>query len=502
MISQIDNFIKNIEKNEKIITYLKNIYKVEVGDDPIIPDAYIEGKINQVDAIENEKTDFATFEEKVIALNLPSINDKNIKLKITKMKKAKDTKFLIKSLDISNYGDRYFNHELFKRVIDGMKILKSVESINLKYNNMDDSYVDLVCELFNIENLKRIDLSFNNFTKFAAKKIINCLKNINKLEFFDVSYNPWCLDDLTCTNFSSCLKSHTNLFHFGLSDSSRDSAIRIMHTKPDLRSLNLDDSGYKPRAFETLARALADRKYSLAILSLKFCNIDIIASSYIEKALRQNKSLVCLNLHSTGLPDVGGGKIISALENNKYLTEIDLSCNKLADEFCIKFNKTLKLNVILNSANIAKNYLIKNENFEHILEGLINNQNIFTLGDLSDTRVGVKLRESAEKILNLNMKCIEYMDKGNISLRESQQGKVAMNEFIELNKSQKANFFKSSNDFQMKEKNKRENLDAHVMNSERSMEQDYNNEEKELILKYDIKFNEKDIVDNFEFFSN
>ncbi len=45
MISKVDNIIKTLEKKEIIINYLKSIYKVEVGEEPTIPEAYIDQNV-------------------------------------------------------------------------------------------------------------------------------------------------------------------------------------------------------------------------------------------------------------------------------------------------------------------------------------------------------------------------------------------------------------------------------------------------------------------------
>lgn len=489
MLTQVDTFIKNIEKKDKIINYLKSIYKIEVGEEAVIPDVYIEGdeeaKKEEVNFGSESSEHFASFEEKIDSLNLPSVNDKNIKLKIAKLKKAKDTKFLIKHLNLSGYAYKGFSLDLFKRVVEGLKIFKSVEDINLRKNNLDDSYAEQICELFNIEGLKRIDLSYNHFHKGAAKKFTNAVKNSSKLEYLDLTHNPFNQDEYSCANICTALKSHPNLFHFGLSDSSRDSALRVLQFKPDLRSLNLEDSRYKHKAFEYFTKFLVDKKYTLAVLSLKYCTIDLFSANHLEKSLRVNKTLVYLNLYSSGLSDIAATRIISALEMNRTLIDLDLGANKLGEIFCHKVNKLLKVNNILNRLNISKNYLITSDDFSLILEGLVNNQSIISLGDLSDMKIGVKIRESAEIILDLNRK---YIDGGKIN---ELNGTNTLNSLTEFNKSQKMNFFKSSVDFEGQEKLKRESLDY---NSHEGIYSDYAG----IMNKYDIKLIPEE--DNFNFF--
>ena len=481
MISQVDDFIKQIEKKEKIINYLKTIYRIEIGDEPIVPEAYIEkGIIAEGDTIINSENnkEYATFAEKIESYRLPDISDKNIKLKIQKLKKQKDTKFLLKTIDISNYCDKGFKTEILKKLVDGIKILKSVEVLNLKNNKMDDSFSDLICDIFTIDSIKRLDLSFNNFTKLSGKKFASIIKNFKHLEYLDFTYNPICHDEFSCTQLSIAVKPHTNLFHFGLSDCSRDSVIRLLNSKPNIRSLNLDDCKYKLKSFESLFKCLNDKKYSLAILSLRYTNIDGYVGYYLERTFRLNKTLVYVNLYGCGITDKIGAKLISGLENNKSIVEIDLGFNKLNSSFCEKLAQVVKLNNTLNVINLSKNILIDSSNFQCIVEALVNNQNIVSLGDLTETKIGVKLRESADIILNLN--------------RKFNDNEIA----LDLNKTQKQGFFRASIDLDEYERKNRENIgednDEEIKIDENSINQ--------VVIKYDIKMNE-DEFDNFQHFN-
>jgi hypothetical protein len=531
MLSQVDLFLKNIEKKDKTISYLKNIYRIEVGEEAVIPRRYIDDEnladsnnlkntekeeqqeSEKVNNLEYQK-DYISFEEKVESLNLPSINDKNAKLKIAKLKKMKDNKFLINHLDLSYYADKGINLTLFKNVVEGIKILKSVQDLNLKNNNLDDNYSDIICELFSIESLKRINLSNNNLTKLTAKKLTNSIKNSSKLEYLDLSFNPFNLDEYSCSTICLALKSHPNLFHFGLCDSTRDSAVKFLLFKNDMKSILLDDSRYKAKTFEYFTKILQDKKFNLAILSLRYTNIDLFCAAAIEKGLKLNKSLVYLNLYSSGISDIAASRIISSLEYNQSLIELDLGANNLAGVFCKSFSRVLKLNSHLQKVNLSKNFKIIDKDFSDILEGLVNNQSIISLGDLEDSKIGVKIRESAETILELNKKFLSEARTIIIGL-ENEESKIKEDKnkislynlsLSSLNMSQKMNFLKSSIDFEGQEKIKRENLDiCDIKNRE-------NNDDQEvlklanLVNTYSIKLyeegrnNESDQVIDFFIF--
>ena len=493
MLSKVDEFLLNIEKKEKVIKYLKTIYRVEVGEEAVVPDAYIEGGM-RLETFNTEEggassseleTQFSTFKEKINSLKLPEINDKDIKAKIAKMRKEKSP-LLLKEINISNYGDKGITQELFMKLLDGMRILKSVEMINLKNNKLDDSYIDFVCELLNIEGLKRIDISFNNFQKNAARKLYTTIKTGKALEYFDCSFNPFCSDEFSVTQVTFSLKSHPNIFHIGISDCTRDSVLKVIPYLPNLRSLNLDDCRYKAKSLEQLFKQLTDKKYSnsIAELSMRYLPIDTINSGIFEKIVRLNKTLVHLNLYGCNLSDCAGSRIIKEIENNKTLVSLNLGFNNLGDEFCASFGQKIDHNYTLSTINITKNYLICNKNFYHIVESLVNNQTLTSLGDLTDTKVGVKLRESAELILGINKKFLyneilldfSKTEKQNF-LRLSMEGVEKVADEININKNERER--------DIKDQVKVESLEDQI---------------NRVISKYEINLKE-DELDDFQFFN-
>jgi Ran GTPase-activating protein (RanGAP) involved in mRNA processing and transport len=480
MNSRIENVIKELEYKDRIINYLKNIYKIEVGEDVLIPDAYIMEKKKDLEKYtaddELMTKPYHTFEEKVNALRLPDVNDKNIKNKIAKLKKERDTKFLIRHLDLSSYSEKGITPELLKKVIDGMKVLKSVEWIDLRYNKLDDSFSNVICEMLGIDTLKRVDISHNCLNKVATKKILNVLKAAKHLEYFDMSFNP-IKDEIVCINLCNAIRFHDKIFHFGISDMSKDAAVKFVHYKPELRSLNIDDSRYKPKAYETVSKFLTEKRYNLAVLSMRFNNVDLVVAYSIAKGLRVNKTLVYLNLYNCGIIDLAGEKIITALETNRSLVELDLSKNKLGDLSCQAIGNILRQNTILTKIHISKNYSINDASFTKVIDGLVRNQTLLTLGNLSDLKISLKLRQSVEQLFTLNL---EYVNN-----------KIN----TDLNKSQKLDCLKVSLDFQSYEKDKRERLEKSI--DVNGLKKDELELEKDLINKYDIKFDQED----FEFFN-
>ena len=463
MITNIGQMINNLEKNEKIIEYLKDAYKEKTGEEIAFPtdeDLKSSNFLNEDDEsirIPNQK--FSTFKDKVNSLNLPDINDKEAKSRIEKLRRLKDTKILIKKLDLSHFEKKDVTLEQVKKVNDGLKILKSVEDINISHNNLSDNYIDYIIELLVVPNLVKINLSHNNLTLACIKKFSAALKNLRHLKYLDISYNPFNREEYACLVVCQSLKDCEKLEHFGLCDSTRESAIRLVSNHPYLTSLNLEDSKYKKKSWDSLGRYLSNKKYNITRLSLKYCKIDFLyAGNYLTKAFAKNKTLVYLNLYNTGIDDVTGSMIMQSLCGHKCLTELNLGENFLSTHFCRTLGNVLKINTVFKKIDITKNYKIVNENYQFILEGLVDNQTLESLGDLIDMKIGVKYRESTEKLLLLNKKFESWQESANV-------------------KNQKIDFFMSSVGFDKleKEKNEREKLMHSLKIKEAEEEEKENN---------------------------
>lgn len=407
MISSIENLIDNLDKKEQVISYLKTIYKEKTGEEPVIPEISEQNQFMPTESDEQSETvpnqRFQSFKDKVNSLNLPSVNDKDAKNRIEKLRRKKDTSVLIQKLDLSHFANKEITHELMRKVIEGLKILKSVQILILSHNDLNDSYIDLIIDFLLLPGLSQIDLSYNKLTPACIKKLNNTIKAAKNLQYFDVSYNPFNNDEFSCLTLCSSMKNCEKLFHFGICDSSRDSGIRVLSMRPSLKSLNLEDSRYKKKTWDFFTRYLSNKKYELSILSLKYCYIDFVyGATFLSKGLAKNRTLLRLNLYSTGLCDVSGKLIIESLINHRLLQELDLGANKLSTNSCIAIGKMLKVNKVIKEINITRNYNIVNENFTYIIEGLVENNTLLSLGDLIDTKIGVKFRECTEKLLSNN----------------------------------------------------------------------------------------------------
>ena len=422
MISKIGSLIETIENDEKLIAYIKKAYKEKTGEEIVIPDLK---HLSEIQSRKEETQDshpnlkFNSFKDKVIAMNLPDLTDRETRMRLDKLRRMKDTKILIKESDLSHFEGKEMTPDLLYKVIDGFKALRSVEEINLSHNGLGDDCIDVICDFLMLKGLTKLNLSFNKLTKSSVKKLVATLKGCKRLLLLDVSYNEFNLDKYSCILVCGALKECDKIEHFGINDTSGDSSLRFINNHPTLISVNLEDSLYKKKNWDSLSKIISNtKKFKIKNLSLKFCTIKLDSALSLIKAFKKNNTLKYLNLYNTGLNDLTGPQIIFAFAQNQSLQELDLGANKLSTNFCKAFGAVLRTNFHLRKVNITKNHMISRDDYFFILEGLVNNQSIISLGDLIDMKIGVKCRECTEKLLSMN-KNIDWRDLEQIKKAKS-----------------------------------------------------------------------------------
>ena len=487
MISKIGSLIETIENNEKLITYIKKTYKEKTGEEIVIPDLKLlterqQRKEEESDAHPNLK--FNSFKDKVTAMNLPDISDRETRLRLDKLRRMKDTKILIRESDLSHFEGKDMTPDLLYKVIDGFKALRSLEEINLSHNGLGDEFIDVISDFLMLKGLTSINLSFNKLTKNSVKKLVATLKGCKRLLYLDVSYNNFNSDKYSCILVCGALKECDKIKHFGINDSSGDSSLRFINNHSSLTSVNLEDSLYKKKNWDSLSKIISNtKKFKIEKLSLKFCTIRLEATLSLIKGFRKNTTLKYLNLYNTGINDVTGPQIIFSFLKNEVLEELDLGANKLSINFCKAFGAMLRVNFTLRKVNITKNHLITRDDYFYILEGLVNNQSIISLGDLIDMKIGVKCRECTEKLLNMN-KNIEWRD-------------------LELIKKNKSNLYFSNignefllNDEKNKQEESKEEENEFAKTIKNTLKENPNKYFKESIDKFHYKLNKDNIENN------
>lgn len=425
MIPSVADLIDDNQHKDFVISYIKTKYKEKTGEDIDIPEQHepkvLESFPNEPeefqDSIPNAK--YHSFKEKVNALKLPSPIDKDAKARIEKMRRQKDKSIFIEKIDLSHFARKEISIDQLRRVVEGMKILKSVNDIDLSHNNLNDNYIDIICELFTIPGLHKINLSHNRLTANVIKQLNNVIKNAKHLESLDVSYNPFNTEEYACLTLCSAIKSCEKLTQFGLCDSSRDSGIRLLSQRPTITYLKLEDSRYKKKTFDSFTRYLSNKRFNLQYLSLKYTKIDFTYGAVlISRGLCKNKSLTYLNLYSTGLDDLSGEVILDSITKHPTLITLDIGGNFIGKKSCVALGKVLRNNRVIKVVDLSRNNYLTNEVFWDVIEGLLENITLSSLGDLIDTKIGVKFREITEKLIDLNKDCDNWRKVDKIKKRK------------------------------------------------------------------------------------
>ena len=93
--------------------------------------------------------------------------------------------------------------------------------------------------------------------------------------------------------------------------------------------------------------------YCLTALSLKFCFLNFFQLKRLADALRENTTLVKLDLSNNGLESGAARFVVKALHENETLSDVDFHGNQLDDVFAEALAGLLESNEILHRVDIS-----------------------------------------------------------------------------------------------------------------------------------------------------
>lgn len=148
--------------------------------------------------------------------------------------------------------------------------------------------------LISVNNLKRLDLSDNNFSGKAGEILIQALKNKSSLEYlnlrddslddivsYESEYNLFnALVEASCTTGTTLL--HLDLSGNGINDKVIENLIRALDHLPSLQALYLDDNEIGSKGCHLLAIVIK-KLNNLKLLSLCTCEITASGGYAIAK---------------------------------------------------------------------------------------------------------------------------------------------------------------------------------------------------------------------------
>lgn len=86
---------------------------------------------------------------------------------------------LIETIDLSGYASRNFNRMGFKDLLDSIQDVKTLKSLNLKNNGIDDSYVDELKFIITNTSISVLDLSNNEIGPKGIEPMLQSLKEVS-----------------------------------------------------------------------------------------------------------------------------------------------------------------------------------------------------------------------------------------------------------------------------------------------------------------------------------
>ena len=247
-------------------------------------------------------------------------------------------------LDISNIG------------ISSVNQIKKIYSIFQRYSN----------------HLRILSLSNNGINDKNAKILFSGLQNNNVLKVLNLSYNEIGEEGLGTNFFSSNKSLDTLILHHNL---------------------------LGPIGIDYLFNYLISNKHmNLKSLEIGYNGITKEGTEYISKYIKDNQSLMTINIEGNYLCNEGI-KIICDSINQKNgkntISFLDLQNNNISNKGCQHLSDMLLESPFINGISLRNN-LLYNDGVNKIISGISNtNSNLVSL-DISDS----KIDESAMKIIS------------------------------------------------------------------------------------------------------
>ncbi|CAK95066.1 unnamed protein product (macronuclear) [Paramecium tetraurelia] len=376
-------YLQKIEEQEKMIEFLKIKYKETTGfEAPHMQtqnEVVTQSKVNphsitlpqaksiiftQQNEEEKQSEQFQTFYDAVSNLKLPTklLPSKtrpknNLKTNID----FKNHYHLIEVIDLSNFGSKKFNRLAFKEFLEQVQDMRTLHTLKLRNNGIDDSYSDELKFIVSNTHVKSLDLSHNELGPKGMELFLGSIKEVTYFKSFDFSRNNFSHSLITLNQLYSALIQQTDLYHVcldafkpGQQDyKGADVLIKLVINQKSLRSVIIQDSIIQD--LQKLSQSLSSLQCHLTELTLKYCFLTSEHISVLAQGLANNQSLIYLNLQHNGLNDLSGKYLAQMIQTNYYLYSIDLEHNQLGNDFIQLISVALKRNNVLNSLKLGYN---------------------------------------------------------------------------------------------------------------------------------------------------
>ncbi|XP_074073496.1 NACHT, LRR and PYD domains-containing protein 3-like isoform X2 [Macrotis lagotis] len=253
----------------------------------------------------------------------------------------------------------------------------NLTSLDLSMNFLGDEGMKVLCEVLRNKNcnIQELRLSRCHFSNSCCENFSSALKTHGKMKYLDLSENN--LEDVGMNQICETLGNPDyNLQKLKLSQCHLTAACcQTLSTCIKNQSLtHLDVSGniLHDYGMQLLCEALRHPSCNLHKLFLSLCNLTDVCCQDLSSALKNNRSLIHLDLGCNNLSNNGVKLLCEALENQDCnLQSLELWNCHLSADCCHALSSVLKKNQNLTHLNLGANSL-QNSGVKVLCEALRN----------------------------------------------------------------------------------------------------------------------------------
>lgn len=175
----------------------------------------------------------------------------------------------------------------------------------------------------------------SNKDYFKPKIVVEIEQESSQKYVKEIFLRGWLADEKVMDIFSKTLPGLEKLvlldmWNAGLTDETLNCLFENIRSLPFLKTLNLDGNQWvNNQRFDLFL--LQGNLLSLQNLSLRKCNLSKIGMAHLGNALRENKTLLTINLSNNCITNQGIKHIADSLRMNRTLLSLDLSNNNITD---------------------------------------------------------------------------------------------------------------------------------------------------------------------------
>ena len=304
--------------------------------------------------------------------------------------------------------------------------------------------IELFINIKNCTKLKLLDVSYNGIDKnIFDNKNVEDIFNEALPSLYSFYYEGNYLPTEEVKNFvkdianNKCL-TYLYLQNNQLNDDSMEILSYLMTKNPYIHNLGLGYNKFTSKGIQSLCNGLMNKDNNIIELCLQKNNLDEVSLSYLAEALKNHKSMRCLNLSYNNFTKDECGNLISRiisespklknlnltachlglkikdicnkLEENNTITYIDMSVNDFGknSEIFKALAKMLGKNMHIKYLYIDSNY-INDKDFDIIInEGIKFNKNLKYLSLKSNKITLSSIKALSDSIKKDNKKQLDY----------------------------------------------------------------------------------------------